>query len=600
MNNKSKKNIITQKLLPAILAGSTAGLTFFFFGVIDIFAGNRDEFLFSFGDFGVQIALVALCAAVLLAAVIFFLPGKFSDVAFGVVVWITAMGYIQALFLNGAGTLRGDDGTQVNVSFAIIDGLIWIITGAGCIFGAIKMEKKKFIKSAFVILLVMILVMQLAGCATEIKDITTDTFSTRENTETTTTSYSETTITTDQTETTTDIGKLPVDSPDVKKAYLTSQGLTEVSNGKNVIIFLIDRFDVSYYQDAIKKTPDFFNGLRGFTYFNDNISLYSRTFPGVPSMITGVEDDFSSDMNGYFNKAYGTSAFLHDLKANDYKIKLYIQNYYCYRDGTPFYGMADNFSVATDYKITDRGALVGNMLALSAYRYLPTALKGAVNISSASFYGIVDYNGEAPMYELDDCGVYEAIKENGLSFDESENSYIFIHLSGCHDPFTMASDGSRTEKGSPEESLYGCFNMIYDYIEELKRLGVYDDSTIIITGDHPRARDDAEIPSQPRQTALFVKISGAPDEPLKYSSAQVSQANLIPTIIKSAGIKTENDYGKTYYEISEGENNVRYHKFELYVKGESDRIVTFEVTGPGDDFSNWNIKSQDEIDYVYK
>ena len=593
MNNNGNKLI--EKVLPAALAGVTSGFMFFFFGVLEIFAGNRNEFLFSFGDFGGYTALIAFGVAVAVSALIALLPGKLSDVVFGVAVWLTVTGYIQAMFLNGAGSLSGDEGSSLNVGFAIFDTAVWAITGTLCIFGAIKMEKIKFIKSVFVILLAAILVMQLAGCATEIKDITRDTFS----------SYSETELQTTATDKTDDIAteteaRRPADAPDIKKAYLTGEGITEVSGGKNVIIFLIDRFDVSYYNDAIEKTPEFFDDLRGFTYFSDNLSLYSRTFPGVPSMITGIEDDFSGDMNDYFNTAYGTSEFLKDLKANNFKIKLYIQNYYCYRDGTPFYGMADNFSVATDYTITDRGALVGNMLALSAYRYLPTLLKGAVNISSASFYGIVDYNGSAPMFELDDCGVYEQLKENGLSLDDGENSYIFIHLSGCHDPHNMAADGTRIEKGSAEESLYGCFNMIYDYIKELKRLGVYDDSTIIITGDHPRARDDGEIPAQPRQTALFVKPSRAADEPLKHSSAQVSQANLIPTIVASAGVKTEKDYGKTYFDIPEGENTVRYHKFELYVKGESDRIVTFEVTGPGDDFKNWNIKSQEEIWYVYK
>ena len=374
-----------KKLLPASLSGITFGFTFFFFGVLEIFAGNRDEFLFSFGDFGGYIALIALGVSIIAAALITLLPEKISNVVFGIVVWLTAMGYIQSLFLNGAGSLSGDDGSEINVGFAVFDTAVWVISGILCIFGAVKMKKVKFIKSVFIILLAMILVMQLAGCATEIKDITRDTFiSSSVNTDqTTATEANAAAGNTENDETTSD--QHPADLPDIKKAYLTGEGITEVSGGKNVIIFVIDRFDVSYYDDAIAKTPEFFDDLRGFTYFCDNLSLYSRTFPGVPSMITGIEDDFSGDMNDYFNKAYGTSDFLKDLKANDFKIKLYIQNYYCYRDGTPFYGMADNFSVATDYKITDSGALVGNMLALSAYRYLPTLLKSTVEISSASF-----------------------------------------------------------------------------------------------------------------------------------------------------------------------------------------------------------------------
>ena len=48
------------------------------------------------------------------------------------------------------------------------------------------------------------------------------------------------------------------------------------------------------------------------------------------------------------------------------------------------------------------------------------------------------------------------------------------------------------------------------------------------------------------------------------------------------------------------ENTVRYHNFELYVKGQSDKIITFKVTGKGDDFSNWEIAAETDVDIIYK
>ena len=57
----------------------------------------------------------------------------------------------------------------------------------------------------------------------------------------------------------------------------------------------------------------------------------------------------------------------------------------------------------------------------------------------------------------------------------------------------------------------------------MKRLGVYDDATVVITGDHPWAVDDHVEPTQPRPTALFVKEAGAAEKPLRVSTAQVSQ-----------------------------------------------------------------------------
>ena len=573
---------VAKRLPRALLAGFCAGLSFFFFGILDIFASNRSELLFSFSDFGGYIILIALGVSLVLAATVAFLPGKASDVMFGVVVWLCVMGYVQALLLNGAGSLSGDTGSSASVALVIIDAAIWIVVGALCIIGALAMKKKSIIKTVASVLLIALIAMQATGCAMRAKDISRSPFETSSTK-------------TDATES----ENTPV-IPDVEKAYLTREGLTEVSAGKNIIIFVVDRFDVSYLYDVIASTPDFFDGLAGFTLFDDNISLYSRTYPGLTSMVTGVDNDFSGSMADYFEKAYQTSDFIRDLKANNYKIKLYTANYYAYSDGRQLYGVADNLSVATGYTVTDTGALVSNMLALSAYRYLPTALKGTVDISSASFTGIVEYNGGAPLYELDDPSVYKDIHENGLSLDGSENSYILIHLGGCHDPYIMDENGERIEKGTSEAQLRGDFKLIYKYIDELKRLGVYDDATIVITGDHPRARDDAAIPTQPRLTTLFFKPAGATSRGLSYSPAQVSQENLIPSIVFSAGINTDKDYGRTYFDIMPGEPMERYHKFELYVKGEDDLIVTFKVTGDGNDFQNWEIYSSDPVSSIYK
>lgn len=570
---------VAKRLPRALLAGFCAGLTFFFFGILDIFASNRKELLFSFSDFGGYIFLIALGVSLLLAALVAFLPGKSSDVAFGVIVWLCLMGYVQAMFLNGAGSLTGDTGGSVNVALAVIDAAIWIIVGVLCVMGALYMRKKGIIKSIASILLIVLVAMQATGCVMQSGEITRSPFETAKEEPS---------------------AENPTPSDYIEKAYLTYDGINEVSPGKNIIVFVVDRFDVSYLYDVLNSTPDFFDRLTGFTLFDDNVSLYSRTYPGLTSMITGIENDFSGTAADYFKKAYSSSDFLRDLKANNYKIKLYTANYYAYTDGSQLYGIADNLSVATDYTVTDTGALVGNMLALSAYKYLPTALKNTVSISSASFTGIVEYNGDAPLYELDDPKVYDMIHENGLALDDSENSYILIHLSGCHDPYVMDEDGSRIEKGTAEAQLRGNFKLIYEYLDELKRLGVYDDSTIVITGDHPRARDDAAIPTQPRLTTLFVKPAGSKSKGLSYSYAQVSQANLIPTLVKYSGISTEKDYGKTYFDIMMGEPNERYHKFELYVKGESDLIVTFKVTGEGDDFENWEIYSSDPVDMIYK
>lgn len=600
-NEVSDIKNIKQKILPASLCGAAVGFTWFFFGAVDTFAGNRGEFLFSFSDFGWQLALIALAASLVIALALLFTDNIVHRVLFGIFFWIALMGYVQAIFLNvGMGSLAGDDvGTKVKPGFVIFDTALWIVMAVLCVIGAIKMKKFDIIKTVAVILLIMIVGMQFVGCVSNIPKVT-DSSVTKTESPQGTDAPSDGTETTGAPATT----EKP-DKPDENvKQYLTEAGINEVSAGKNIVVFVIDRFDISYYQEMKSKDPKFFEKLKGFTYFNDNISLYSRTYPGVATMITGVDYEYTDTPKAWgaspepwFEKAYGTSPFLSDLQKNGYRIKLYTADYYGYRDARAMNGRVYNVSGVSKYEVTDRGALVGSMLQLALYRCLPTALKSSVSVSTSSFSGVISYGGEAPAYKVDDPRAYELLS-GGLTVDDSEKSYTLIHLNGCHQPYNMDENGNRVENGSFESAMRGCFGMIYSYIDEMRRLGVYEDSTIIITGDHPSARDDGEIPAQPRLTALFVKPAGTCDEPLAYSHAQVSQENLIPTIVKSAGIETENDYGRSYFDIAEGENVTRHHKFELYDDGDT-RIIDFAVTGMGRDFSNWKIVSDINIGSLY-
>lgn len=556
-----------KRLVPALLAGVTPSFMFFFFGIFEIFCGNRKEFMFSFGDFGAVTALIALACAALIAALIIFLPKVPAAVVFGVAVWFSVMGYVQSILLNGSGSLSADGGGSASTGFIVFDTALWIVTGVLIVGAALLMSKFELIKPILVIALVMVLVMLVTSSVMQMGNVTD--------------SSSE--------------------SGDPESAYLTKLGLDQVSEDNNIIIFLIDRFDVKYYNNVVEKDPEFFDGLDGFTYFSDNVSLYSRTYPAVPVMITGVDTDFSTSADEYFMKAYRESPFLNDLKNDGWAVKIYTQNFYCYRSGTPLLGVADNMSISAGYSVKDRGKLVGDMIKLSAYRYFPSALKDSIDISSASFSGIVKLDGDASLYETDDPVVCGQILENGITLDANKKSYNFIHLSGCHSPYSMDENAKASDDSSAERQLRGCMKMIYSYLDDLKELGVYDGATIVITGDHPSAISDSKIPSQPRLTALFVKPSGASGEPLKYSSAQVSDENLIPTLVKSAGIATEGDYGTSYFDVPEGENVTRYHKFELSVKSnEVTEIVTFEVDGDGTDFSNWNIAGYTEIGALYK
>lgn len=558
-----------QKKRPlALLCSLAFSLSIIWFGVLDIYMMNVEEFQFRFSDFFLPLLGLTVFVAALLFLALWLTRGLVSRILFALVIWATVMTYFQGLFLNwGLVSLLGDNSDlTIDTWKMIVNALLWLITGAAAIFGAIKFEKLPTLKTVAVIALIAVLAMQFSGCFVSLASQTQ--------------------------------GEPKDVQSALENARLTTKDMEKVAKGKNIIIFILDRFDVSYYKDIKLKAPNFFEPLTGFTYFSDNISLYSRTYPSACEMITGVDNDWNG-RQAYFMKAYQESPFLKDLKANDFKIKIYADHYYVYDSGEALNGVADNLSLSSSKTITDPLALLKNLVALSAYKSLPLALKSVIKIDSTVFSHIVQDNTDYPTYTLDDAAVYKQLTENGLSLDECENAYMFLHLSGCHDPYKMDENGNPVENGSAYNAITGCFNMIYKYIDELKRLDLYKDATIIITGDHPRARDDAAVPTQPRLTSLFVKPSGAENEPLAYSAAQVSQENLIPTLVASSKLTTENTYGRTYFEVPEGETVLRRHKFELYTP-DGNYIVTLAVNGNGELFSNWSEESRTNVGNLYK
>lgn len=566
-----------KKILLSVLAAVTLPLTVAVFGPYEIFVNNQSEFSFALWDFLPLSLLFALLAALMIGAALVFLRGRVFLVGLSVVLWLSLMAFLQGTFLNFGMTTLAADGLEADpvLWLVVVDLLIWLAAGVGLVFAALRMKDRQLFVSLAVIAFVAVIGIQLLNLG--ISALT---------------------------------GALNADSEQNDfdgdgykgvNAILTDEGMFEVSSEGNVIVIVLDRFDVYYYEQLMAYDSDFFAPLDGFTYYDNHISLYSRTYPSITYMLTGTEQNFSDDAETYFEKAYRESSFFADLKQNGYGIRLYTEAYYAYRNANVLLGIADNVTAYTDYTVSDPVGLCANMIALSAYRYLPTACKGLIKVSSADFGKFIAYNGDLPLYVTDDAATIETFREEGITVrTDGQKRFTFLHMNGCHNPFTIDENGNRVEDGEALPAIRGVFGMLFSYFEQLKQAGLYEDATIIITGDHARAISDRRDVEAARVTALFVKQSGDAGTPLAYSSAPVAQENLRAEIIKSAGISTENDYGSAFSDIAEDADVVRKYCFEKTLENGTHQIVEYRVTGDANDFGNWKIVERRDIGRLYK
>lgn len=554
---KMEKYNIKEKLLISTLISFAASFMVFIVNPIDIFANNAQEFSFALGDF---ILPLLLCFLVCFAAVFGFLiifNKQLLNTFTSVILSIFASSYIYNLTIGKgtfvSGDVRIDLNKAQNAYFIILGITIYIMLLLGLFL-------KKQWKNICVFLCVLLIAM---NSATLLTDFT---------------------------------AKNAAKANGAKVEYaLTEKNMFNVSDKENVVYFLFDRFDKIFYDEVVEKYPDYFSKtLDGFTYFDNTVSTFSRTYPAVTGMITGVTYDGKTSADEYFKKAYTTSPFLKDLKNNGYNVNLYVDRYYEYSDAKYFKDIADNTVKVKGYTPNKKNIL-SYLLQLSGCRILPFSL--STTMFKFTVYGTVlklsDLKTDGKIYHDDDAEVYKNLTASGLDTYDSDKNFTFIYLHGSHSPFTLNSNVERVGKSTSIEQTIGSFKIIDEYIKELKRLGVYDNTTIVITGDHGYPYTDTEsllkYMDKGTRTCVFIKPKNSKGE-LKTKHTQASLTDIIPTIVKDTKLKTNHNYGESLFDIDKNQTRTRIY-YHSRLSGDSKLIFDkYKITGDAADKNNWKFE----------
>jgi len=573
-NSAKKKSTMSKShIIISLLASFASAFSFFIVGPLGFFFSKENRSFFE--DNGVYARMIvplmiiaAVVYFIILAAILLLATGKVHTVIVSVITWIMVAGYLQVLFFNGwTKGLLGDGNFHTPLpGFGIPNLLLWLVLGV-IIIGAPLLSKGKLAKISgvakmvVIYLLVLVFAMQGAGLL-----------------------------------------EVMLNTPAEKKssAFLSTENVFDISTSDNVVVFVIDRFDQAYFNELLAYDSDFFKDYDGFTAYVDNVSLYARTYPAVTSMLTGKENDFTKTKDEYFKEAYTESTFLKDMNAGGYSLNIYAPKWYVYDNANDMGNIKNAIDAGDTARLDNPMGLLGAMISYSVYNYCPDLLKYATGVSTNNFVGHTSHSDEYEEYIIDDAVLFDKFEQEGVT-TTSDKNFSFIHLRGCHSPFNIDENGNTKLTATSLEQTRGVFKFIGEYIAELKAKGVYDNATIIITGDHASAVNDSKDVGNARITSLLVKEKGQSGTAFRISEAPVSQENLIPTIIKSSGVTPSVEYGKAYSEVKVGDDVVRKHLFQKTVDSDkADEIVEYEIKGSARDFSNWTLKERHVIGKIYK
>ena len=338
------------------------------------------------------------------------------------------------------------------------------------------------------------------------------------------------------------------------ETYLSQAGLYTVGTEENLLVLVLDSVDADQFAQALAEDPDLSRRLEGFTWYRNAMGLSDPTKYGLPALLTGQAYTQPVDYAGFIAAAYADAPLYTMLAGDVWDARFFTDSRYVSLDA----GVVDNLA-QEELAVNDPAGLTRDLLRLCAFRYAPHFLKPQLWMYSNVFLPYAQAQGE-PVYEVTDPAFDARLREEGLEATV-ERAFRLIHLTGMHPPYTMDADCQYQAQGvTAQEQMRGCLRLAEDYLEQLRALGVYDRSAVLILADH--GTDTVHRP------LLLLKRPGDTGE-MAVNDAPVSYADLPATYV---ALLTGAQTGTELWSIPQGQARTRlyYHEssrnnaFNLY------------------------------------
>ncbi len=366
-----------------------------------------------------------------------------------------------------------------------------------------------------------------------------------------------------------------------------------VSTQGNTIILILDATSGQLAEEAMDAFPEFYDAFKDFTFYRNYSYGYSQTQPSLTSIMTHHPFEMYMNHHFYLNEAWNTDktrAIYGALHTAGYE-NLFYSHRGNFGSGSELMGIADNTSSGSANSV-HTGELLRQMMKVSAFQFVPLALKPLFWGSTADFEEIVSSNNGDMMRNW---RFIDLLQEQGLTTQDHSKAFIVNHIYGAHPPLDTDEYGRRMEQQSEESYLKiqvsGALRGVEEYLAQLKELGVYDDANIVVMGDHaltwtyPITRNPGAL--------MLVKESGESHGEMVWNQAPVTHLELLPTLLHLSGIDPAQfgeGFDNTFYDIDENAERERtvfvMAHDALYPEAEAGYNVMreYHFTGHVDDF----------------
>lgn len=514
----------------------------YIFNPSELFLNNITEFPISYSNF-ITVLLIggAGIIGVYLILNTYFMNELCSKICNYIIFILTAAGYIQGLFFNGKMLALDGSRQEWSLGKIIFNLCVWFVIAAGVII--LKRNRPKADKYIGLVCIYITLI-QFITLVTMC--ITTE-------------------------------------FPGKDENYaLTTKEEFELHPDNNTIVFILDWYDEQILERLIEKDDEFLKPIQEFTWYQNTTSNYAFTAMSIPYLLTDVKWEYDMEETDYCKYAYENGHFLQDIAAQNYDIGIYTETQYV---DPSVQNLIVNYSsdIERKCKFIDTISLMGQS---SKYKLAPFIAKNMYWYATSD---IVSTMENSNIFLDDNYSFYQDLRQNRIKINKTTGMsgvFRFYHLDGAHTPCTMTEEFEKVKETDRMSQAKGSMKIVYEYINQLKQLGLYDDATIIITADHGQNTmlDDAnnlegfDTTSNP---ILLVKMKNQKEGGI--SKAPVSHNEFAATVIQAIG-GNSSTYGRTFDQISESENLKREF---IYRRHNDIPYRRYEISGDVRNINNW-------------
>jgi hypothetical protein len=400
------------------------------------------------------------------------------------------------------------------------------------------------------------------------------------------------------------------------------------SSEKNVILIVLDAFQSDVFAQVVKD-KEYSQVFDGFTYFPDAVGASYYTQLAIPALLTGEIYDNSlprSDfLRGSFLK-FGITTLL--LRAS-FAVDLY--PWVGWGNETIYFdqAVASNLKLKTlsDSKeriYSERNAKeVLRLIDLSLFRSAPHFAKRFI-FNDQKWFTIQIARALAPTSVKqsilgDREYLANVFAKNALemtALGSPEATFKYYHLKGAHRPLTVDPNLSFSDFNLPFTrqnyilSVKANIKAIGEYLDNLKAKDIFDNSLIIIVGDHGSG-NIPEVYIEPGEIGERIpgtkrnfqkdKARGVPlvlikrvdaSAPMTINKAPVSLSDIPATILSELEIEGPS-VGRSVFEVVPGEARTRTFSAFDYVSTHNDYVspmTVYEINGNSWRDSSWSVK----------